>query len=129
MIFKIFTAFTFFLFTSLAYASCDFSKDIRSNPDGSFTYSRACHIEAGKAINSVSIMEERILGLEKKLELKDLMITRYDDRAQLWMDTSFKLNDRLQTYESLKATDRWTSFGLGVIMTVVSVWAAGQINR
>jgi len=116
-------------FNSLvSYAACDFATDIKENSNGTYTYSRDCHVEAGKAFKSVSLLGDKIELLEKKLELKDLMITKYEERTQLWMDTSFKLNDKLQTYEQVNSQDKWISFGLGVGLTILSVWAAGQIN-
>lgn len=122
-----FTCFSILLSSSTSHAGCDFSKDITENIDGSYTYSKECHVQVGKTIKKVSLLEDRIELLEKKIELKDLMIVRQEERVQLWMDTSMKLNDKIQTYDRLSSTDKWVSFGLGVGLTVLSVWAAGQI--
>ena len=115
--------------SSQAFALCDFKNDIKENQDGSYTYTRSCHVEAGKAFGKVSLLEDRISLLEKKIELKDLTIDRYDKRTELWIDTSFELNDKLQKYENLKSQDRWVSFGLGIGVAILSVWAAGQIDN
>lgn len=119
----------FLLFPSLSYAACDFSSDVKENQDGTYTYSKECHIEVGKNFKKISLLNEKIDLLEKKIELKDLVITKQEERIQLWMDTSIKLNEKLQTYESTKSADKWISFGLGVGITILSVWAAGQILK
>ena len=75
------------------YAGCDWTTDIKENSNGTFTYTRDCHVEAGRNYKSVSLLGEKIELLEKKIELKDLQISKYDERTQLWMVTSFKLND------------------------------------
>lgn len=117
-----------FTFHSVVYA-CDFSKDIKQNSDGSYTYSRECHIEAGKAVKRVSLLEEKIDLVDKKLELKDLMITKQEDRTQLWIQTSMDMHEKLQKYEDSRRREGWLNFGLGVGVTILSVWAAGQITK
>ena len=111
------------------YAACDFSTDIKENSNGTYPYSRDCHIEVGKAVKSVSLLGEKIELLEKKIELKDLQISKYDERTQLWMDTSFKLNDKLMTYEATKKNDFWISFGLGVLTVIAAGYAVNQVAK
>lgn len=112
-----------------SYATCDFAKDIKENTDGTFTYSRECHIEMGKNVKQVSLLGDRVSLLEKEIELKDLTISKYEERNRLWMDTSFKLNDKIQTYDHVNSTSNMVYFGLGMGLTILSVWAASQINR
>ena len=118
-----------FLSSFRVYGACDFEKDIRDNGNGTYTYSRDCHIEVGKAVKSVSLLGEKINLLEKQIELKDLQISKYDERTQLWMDTSFKLNDKLMTYEATKKNDFWISFGLGVLTVVAAGYAVKQVSK
>ncbi len=116
------------LLSQSAFATCDFSSDIKAMPDGSYSYTRECHIEVGKAVKKVKLLEEEIVLLNKALELKDLALVKQKERADLWMDSAFKMNDKLQAYDSAARTSTWLYFGLGVAATVLSVWAAGQLR-
>lgn len=118
-----------FVFGQSANAECDFSVDIKENVNNTYTYSKECHIQAGKAVKLVPLLEEKIDNLEKKIELKDLLISKQEERASLWMDTALKLNDKIQAYEKINATERWTYLILGAGAVAVSVWAAGQIYK
>lgn len=119
-----------FLFLTLpiqSYASCDFAKDIKSNSDGTYTYTRDCHVEVGKAVKKVPLLEGQVEELNKTIELKDLALVKQKERADLWMNTSLQMNDKLQSYESTQSLNNWVHFGIGVGVTVLSVWAAGQL--
>lgn len=109
-------------------SSCDFSKDIKKVSEG-YLYTEGCHIEVGKAVRSSLLLGEKIDLLEKKLEFKDLQITKYEERTQLWMDTSFKINDKLMAYDSTKNNDFWISFGLGVLTVVAAGYALKQVAK
>jgi hypothetical protein len=110
-------------------AGCDWSNDIKENSNGTFTYTRECHIEVGKNFKSVSLLNEKIELLEKKLDLKDFQLSKYEERTQLWMDTSFKLNDKLMSYEATKKNDFWISFGLGVLTTIATGYLVNQLSK
>ncbi len=127
---KVFLALMIFLSSFKAHSACDFtSSDVKENQNGTFTYSRECHIEVGKTLKTVSLLDEKVSLLEKKIELKDLQISKYDERTQLWMDTSFKLNDKLMTYEATKKNDFWISFGLGVLTVIAAGYAVKQVSK
>lgn len=126
---KIVTLIMFVLNTNSAFAMCDWKNDIKENSNGTYTYSRDCHDEVGKTLRVNGLLGAKIDLLEKQIELKDLQISKYDERTQLWMNTSNELNEKLIKYQSVTTTDKWVSFGLGVAVTVLSVWAAGQLNN
>ena len=112
----------------IAFA-CDFSKGVTENPDGTFKYTRECHIEAGKKIKGYGILEEKNFELEKQVSLKDMIITKHEERTAMWMDTSLKLNDKLQTYDRLATSDRWTSFAIGFGAALLSIYVSDQALR
>lgn len=112
-----------------ALAFCDWEKDIKENANGTYTYTPGCHAEVGKTIRINGLLGAKIDLLEKQIELKDLQISKYDERTQLWMNTSNELNEKLIKYQSVTTTDKWVSFGLGIGVTILSVWAAGQLNN
>lgn len=73
--------------------------------------------------------EEQVASLNKTIELKDLAIKTNEQRAQLWMDSSLKLEDRVNQMEAMRSTNSWIYFGLGVAATSLSIWGASQLVR
>lgn len=117
-----------FLFTNITLA-CDFSKDIKKSTDGTYIYSADCHIQVGNLVKENELHKQKLGLLEKSIELKDLALTKQEERVQLWMNTTYKLEDRVNTIEQYKSANQWLFFGFGVGVTVLSVWAAGQLSN
>jgi hypothetical protein len=113
--------------TSSAFGSCDFANDIKENPNGTYTYTKECHIEVGKRVKKLALVEEQVLQLEKTIELKDLALSKQRERADMWMDASLKINDKLVQYDAIASKDDKLYFLMGVGITILSVWAAGQL--
>lgn len=111
-----------------ALADCDFKTGI-SKVEGGYLYSRECHLRVGEMKYDLEIEMERTAKLTKALELKDLAITRADQRADLWMQTSFKLEDRVNTIDEMRRTNQWLYFGLGVVTMFAASYAASQLNN
>lgn len=109
-------------------ADCDFSTGIKPNPDGSYTYTKECHIKVGEIKQDLDVTKTQVVELKKAIELKDLALKLSDERVNLWMDTSLKLETRLNKIEDLKSKNELLYFGLGVATTVLAVWAAGQLR-
>lgn len=120
---------TIAIFCNKSLALCDFAKDIKENQDGSYSYTRECHVEVGKRVKRLALVEEQTTELEKTIELKDLALTKQKERADKWMATSFQLEDKLRSYDSVANKDKTLHFILGVGVTILSVWAAGQITK
>lgn len=108
-----------------SFALCD-SKDIIKNENGTYTYSRDCHLEVGKTFKELELRKQQIDELKASLILKDSLTVKLEQQSQLWMDTSFKLNDKIQKYEQYKSDNQWVTFGAGVLTTVLAAWAVGQ---
>lgn len=117
------------LISSAAFGECNLANDIKKNADGTFTYTRECHLLMGDWRKDLDQADQDIQKLQKAIELKDLVINDLSQSRKLWMDTSFDLERRLNATEKLQTTDRWVHFGLGIATTVLSVWAAGQLRR
>jgi len=115
-----------FLCPISALAKCNF-KTIKKVEDG-YLYTSDCHREVGKLKNEAEERREQVKNLNEAIKLKDLTITTHTERADLWMNTSFKLEDRVNTIERMNSTNRWLYFGIGVIFTGLSVWGAGQLR-
>lgn len=114
---------------NVAMADCDFKTGITPMGDGTFRYSGECHRKVGDLVQDNTTKAVQITDLTKALELKDLALQKSDQRAQLWMDTSSKLEDRLSKIDELSSKNSILYFGLGVVVTGLAVWGAGQLVR
>lgn len=110
------------LVSQISYAECDFSTGITKNSDGNFVYNRDCHLRVGELV-------EENKNLKKSIELKDLAIQKQDERISLWMDTSNKLEQRVNTIEDLKSKNEFLYFGLGVLATVGTAFAVSRVVK
>lgn len=136
--------------TQNALAVCDWSTGIKELPDGNYSYSKDCHGEVGvigKALKSTKeALEERKNEAEalrsevkeltnsntkvkKSLDLKDLALDRADTIALKWRDETYNQHERLLKQEKLAQTNNWLYFGGGIGLTILSVWAAGQLRK
>lgn len=101
-----------------SYASCNWASDIAKNTDGTYTYSKACHLEVGSSLEELDLRKKQVIELNKTIELKDLAIKYSDERVQLWMESSLKMNDRLNQYEAVRGNSQWLYFGLGALTVI-----------
>jgi hypothetical protein len=108
--------------SNTAFADCNFSTDITKQADGTYSYTKECHIKVGQLVQDNKTKDQQISDLNQAITLKDLAITKSDQRAQMWMDTSFKLEDDVQKMNKFKSDNQWIYFGLGVL----TVFAAGM---
>jgi hypothetical protein len=112
---------------SVAMADCDF-KTVTRLDDGSYKYSRECHLKVGEMKQDIEIKDSQIADYKKAIELKDLALVRTEQRADMWMNTSFKMEDRLNTIDELRSKNYVLYFILGVATTSLAVWGAGQLR-
>ena len=68
-----------------------------------------------------------IIEYKKAIDLKDLALTSSNTRADLWMNTSFKLQDRMNSVDDIKNKNQLLMFFAGVAVTSLAVWGAGQL--
>lgn len=116
-------------FSNAANAACDFSTGISKNADGTYTYSKDCHVAVGQMKYDLEAANKQVDDYKRVIELKDLALTKSNERADLWMEASFKLQDRMNTIDDMKSKNQWLMFGLGVLTTGLAVWGAGQLVR
>lgn len=115
------------LLSSPAYAECVFSRDIKE-VNGKYVYTKECHIKVGELVQNDKVQKERIAELGTAFELKDLALEKSTQRLEMWRDTAFKLEDRVNTIDKVRATNNWLYFGLGIVFTGFAVWGAGQLK-
>lgn len=113
------------LFSNFAFADCDWSL-IKSNQDGSYTYSKELHVCVGNLIQTNKVLAAQVDDLTKAIQLKDLAITKSDERVNVWMNSSLKLEDSLTKVQSFQAGNSALWFGLGVAATVLSVFVTAK---
>lgn len=123
------TLLLFCFMSNVALADCDFSKGITPGPNHTFIYTEECHLKVGKLVQDNQTKDLQIGDLTKAIQLKDLALVKADERTQLWMDTSDKLQNRMTTVDSLAKKNEWIYFGLGVLATVGAGYVASQMYR
>lgn len=111
-----------------AFADCDFSRDVKAQQDGSYVYSKDCHVQVGKSLKDLKDREEQVEKLNKTIELKDLALKISDDRNMALRDTLIKMDDRISTAERMNDTQKVLFFIGGVALTGLAVWGAGQLR-
>jgi hypothetical protein len=117
------------LFSNVALAECDFSTGISRNDNGTYTYSKECHIKVGEMKYDLGVKDLQIEKLNKALDLKDLAITKADQRADMWMNTTYKLEDRINTIDQMRSNNQWIAFGLGALTMFAAAYAASQLSH
>lgn len=124
---KLFALLLLVVFSNTALADCDWS-GIVANNNGTFTYSKELHLCVGQMKQDLDSAHAQIADYKKIIELKDLALDFSNKRADMWMDTSLKLENRLNAIDSLRSKNETLYFGLGVAMTALAVWGAGQLR-
>ena len=114
------------LFSNLAFAdNCDFTK-IKRLPDGGFEYSPELNLCVGRLVEDSKVKDQQITDLTKAIQLKDLAIKDSDERANMWLTTSTREQERIVKIDADQKTSNLIYFGLGVALTVLSVWGASK---
>jgi hypothetical protein len=115
------------MFSNTAFAGCDWST-IVANSDGTYTYSKTLNLCVGNLVQDNATKAQQVSDLNKAITLKDAAITKSDARAQLWQDTSLKLESNIQSIDSYKSTSNWAYFALGALTIIGAGVAAAQVH-
>ena len=126
---RIISALLLFCLASNAFADCDFSTGITPGPNHIFIYTQECHEAVGKLVQDNKALTLQVGDLTKAVSLKDLALTKADDRTQLWMNTSDKLIDRVDKIDQVEKHNEWLYFGLGVLTTFAAGYVVSQAVR
>lgn len=116
-------------YNPVAFADCDYSKDIQKNADGSYNYTKDCHLDVGKKVNALDKREQQVQLLEKTIELKDLALDKSYERIENFRESTYKLEDRVNAMEEMKKNNEILYFVLGIVVTGVAVYGAGQLHK
>ena len=118
----------FTLLSNIAMADCDYSTIVR-NADGTYTYSKTIHLCVGEMKQDLEIANQQNEKYTKALSLKDLAIKNADDRADIWKAATFKLEDRVNSLDSMRSTNQLLYFGLGVATVLVAGYTASRLYQ
>mgnify|MGYP003332930058 CR=1 FL=1 len=113
------------MFSNIALADCKWAEV--KKVEGGFLYPDGCHDRVGKIVKDNDDYKIETEALRKTIDLKDLTIQKADERTELWRNTTFKVEDRLNNLESAAKTNQWVYFGLGVLSVFAAGYAAKQI--
>lgn len=111
-----------------AFGACDWSQ-IRKDRDGNYTYSPELHLCVGELVRDNKLKDEEIVHLKRAVELSDLALTKSQAQNEAWLNSSIKVQDQLLKYQNASEMDGWLKFSLGVAVTALAVFGAGQLNR
>ena len=117
------------LFASTSFGACDFSTGITKQPDGNYLYTKECHVAVGEMKYDLGIKDKQLEEFRKAIGLKDTALALAEQRTQLWMDTSFKMNDRLNTIENMRSTNNWMYYGLGALTVLATGFMVAELNK
>lgn len=99
------------LLSSSAQATCDWKTGITPGPNDTFIYTKECHLKVGGLVKANQ-------DLTQALQLKDLALTKSDERIQLWTKTAEDEQDRIAKLSSEQKHTDWLYFGLGVLTVI-----------
>jgi len=116
----------FGMFSNIAMAECKWATGVTKVETG-YLYSNDCHGRVGLLVKDVDDYKIEVTELRKTIDLKDLALTKADQRVELWQTTAVKMEDRLNKVESAANTQKWIYLGLGVLTVFAAGYAAKQI--
>ena len=118
-----------FLSAQTAFADCKWATGVKRAPDGThYDYSKDCHKRVGNTVQELDKRKEQVKELN--LSLKDLTIA-YDEKEkenEVLMKGMEKLDDKVDALEKLESKNKVLWFFIGVGVTGLAVWGAGQLK-
>ena len=114
--------------TNMALADCDWSK-IKELPDGNFQYTAQLNICVGNMVRDSKIKDQQISDLTQAISLKDLAITKSDERSQMWRVTAEAEQDRMVKINSSQSQNNFLFFGLGILSFVMIGFATARLIK
>lgn len=107
---------------SFCFADCDWSLGIKPLADGNYEYTQACHQQVG-------IMKQQNLDLQTAIKADQDALAVADQRTQNWIDTTTKMEDRIEKIDSIQKQSAWLYFGLGALTIIAAGFLAAQVSH
>ncbi len=108
--------------------ACNWSEDVSKNSDGSYNYTKECHIKVGEVVETNEIQKKQIENFNQIIDHKDNVIDLHRKRVKNWKETSKELEEHVNMLQATKGADDWVWFGLGVLATSAAVYGAGHLD-
>lgn len=105
-------------------AECDTST-IKKQADGSYSYTKDCHVSVGEALGELDLRREEVKLLRGSLTDMNAAYGIQQKRAESWLDTSLKLEDTIQRQKRINDLEKWLWFGAGCLL----MYGAAQSMR
>ena len=108
-------------------ATCNWSSIKQKG--NTFIYSKECHLEVGRLVKTSKIKEEQVKKLNETIKLRELSLDYSNKRVDLWKKTTFEVEDRFNKQVRIGSLGNKMYFVGGVLLTILSVWGAGQLKK
>jgi hypothetical protein len=107
--------------------SCDFST-IKSNADGTYTYSATQNSCVGKIIQDGATKDKQMADLYKAITQFKLTIATDEQRIQALMVSLSEVSARVEKSDNLQKSNDKLAFGLGVLTTLVAAETMAKLS-
>lgn len=112
----------YFLFAG----DCDW-KTIKKQ-DGGYLYSIDCHIKVGEMVQTEPLQKQEIDVLKSLIDSHKELLKIEKDRSNLWKNHAQDLEKDLNSKKKWEKYSFWINFGLGVVVTSLSVHLASKLD-
>lgn len=106
---------------------CDWSK-VTSNADGTYIYSKELNLCVGKTVQDNETRKVQVADLFKAIDLYKQTIQTDEQRIQNAIDALSRISARVEQAEGLQSKNNTLHFALGIVVTGLAVWGAGQLK-
>jgi predicted transcriptional regulator len=117
----------FSLLCNQVFAGCDWTK-IKTNADGTYTYSKALNECVGKLVQDDATKAKQITDYVKALSMKDLSLQESDKRANTWSTTASGLEDRLQKVDAMEKKNEWLFYTIGALSVIGAGYTTAKLT-
>lgn len=117
------------LIPQITLADCNWSEDVKKSPDGyHYDYSKECHKKVGDSLEELDLRIEQVQA--QSLAIRNLQTTaeEFYNETLVYRAGMEKLEKRTNALESLEKRNKLLYFLLGVGVTGLAVYGAGQLK-
>lgn len=115
------------LFNQVAFAECNYAEDIKKQSETSYSYTKECHVEVGMKFKELDLRIQQVEYYKRSLDSQQGALNNANARIELWRNTAFQLEDRVNKIDSYRERQNWIWFGLGILATGLAVHGASKL--
>lgn len=106
------------LISTSSFAECNW-REISKQSDGSYKYPKSCHLAVGKLVLDEKDQTEAIGLLKESLRKKEEALSKEKQRAEVYKDTTEKMEEKVEKIDQLRKTQRWYYYAAGILTTIL----------